>query len=104
MSSTSTLKLSRLFPLNVDHILGRIKGVKPEDIKAALTADVEKHSKEGLVLRHIWNNADDEDETLFIFTTTNLDHARKFIEMEHSKARQENPHATLPEILYLKGA
>lgn len=100
---SSTFKLSRLFPLNVDHILGRMKGVKPEDIKAALVADVEKHSKEGLVLRHIWNNVDDENEILFIFTTTNLDHARKFIEMEHSKARQENPKATLPEILYLKG-
>ena len=87
----------------MDHILGRIKGVKPEDIKAALVADVEKHSKEGLVLRHIWKNADDEDETLFIFTTTNLDHARKFIEMEHSKARQEKPSMTLPEIIYLKG-
>lgn len=87
----------------MDHILGRIKGVKTENIKAALMADVERHSKEGLVLRHIWNNVDDEDETLFIFTSTNLDHARKFVEMEHSKARQENPSMTLPEITYLKG-
>ncbi|MGH7909091.1 MAG: hypothetical protein ACRENW_04485 [Thermodesulfobacteriota bacterium] len=77
--------------------------MKAEDIKAALMADVAKHSKEGLVMRHIWNNVDDADETLFIFTTTNLAYARKFIEFEHSKDRTENPNASLPEILYLKG-
>lgn len=87
----------------MDHILGRIKGVKTDDINAALMADAARHSKEGLVLRHIWKNADDGDETLFIFTTTNLDHTRKFIEMEHSKTRQENPRMTLPEITYLQG-
>lgn len=87
----------------MDHILCRIKGVKADDIKAALLADVEKHFKEGLVLRHIWKNADDANETLFIFTATNLDRAQEFIEMEHSKARQENPSMPLPEIIYLKG-
>ena len=87
----------------MDHILGKIRGVKAADIKAALTADVAKHSKEGLVLRHVWRNADDADEILFIFTANDLEHAREFIEKEHSEARKENPHANLPELLYLKG-
>ena len=88
----------------MDHVLGKMRGVKAADIKAALTADVAKHSKEGLVLRHIWQNADDADETLFIFTANDLQHARDYIEKEHSEARKENPNANLPELLYLKGA
>jgi hypothetical protein len=88
----------------MDHILGRIRGVKAEDIKAALTADVAKHSKEGLVLRHVWHNADDPDETLFIFTANDLEHAREFIKKEHSQARKENPNANLPELLYLRAS
>jgi hypothetical protein len=87
----------------MDHILGRMKGVKTENIKAALTADLARHAKEGLVLKHVWHNADDADETLFIFTATDLHHARKFIETEHANARKENPNANLPEMLYLKG-
>ena len=87
----------------MDHILGRLKGINPEDIKRVLASDAAKHNKEGLFLRHIWRNADDANETLFIFTTENLEQARKFIEMEHSKTRKENPNANLPELLYLKG-
>jgi len=87
----------------MDHILGRMRGVKIADVKAALTADAAQHSKEGLVLRHVWHNVDDPDEILFIFTTSNLEHARKFIEKEHFQARKENPIANLPEMLYLKG-
>ncbi len=87
----------------MDHILGKMRGVKTADIKAALTADVAKHSKEGLVLRHVWHNAVDVDETLFIFTTNDLEHAREYIQKEHSEARKENPNANLPELLYLKG-
>jgi len=87
----------------MDHILGKLRGARPQDIKAVLIADAAKHAKEGLYLRHVWHNADNVDETLFIFTTEDLDHARKFIEMEHSRTRNENPNANLPEILYLKG-
>lgn len=87
----------------MDHILGKLRGVSPRDIKSVLTSDAAKHAKEGLFLRHVWHNADDADETLFIFTTEDLEHARKFIEMEHSRTRKENPNAKLPEILYLKG-
>jgi hypothetical protein len=87
----------------MDHILGKMRGVKTADIKAALAADAAKHSKDGLALRHVWHNADDTDETLFIFTASDLEHAREVIEKEHSDARKENPNANLPELLYLKG-
>lgn len=89
--------------MGMDHILARIKGANMEDIKKALKADAMKHAEQGLILRHIWRNADDPDEILFIFTTPDLAGSRKFIESVHAQARKENPGAKLPEMLFLKG-
>jgi hypothetical protein len=87
----------------MDHILARIRGVKMEDIKNVLKADALKHAEQGLILRHVWRNADDPDEIFFIFTTADLNRARKFIETAHVEARKENPDASLPEMLFLRG-
>ena len=87
----------------MDHILAKIKGVKMEEIKNMLKADVAKHAEQGLILRHICRNAADPDEIFFIFITADLDHARKFIDMEHAEVLKENPNTNLPEMLFLKG-
>ena len=87
----------------MDHILARIRGVKIEDVKNVLKADISKHTEQGLILRHIWRNTDDPDEILFIFTTPDLNRARKSIEMMHAEALKENPNANLPQMLFLKG-
>ena len=87
----------------MDHILARIKGANMDDIKSALRADAMKHADQGLILRHIWRNADDPDEILFIFTTPDVASSRKFIEAAHAQARKENPGVKLPEMLFLKG-
>jgi hypothetical protein len=87
----------------MDHSLVRIRGVKMEDVKNILKADTSKHADQGLILRHIWRNADNPDEILFIFTTADLNRARKFIEIVHAETLRENPNANLPEILFLKG-
>lgn len=87
----------------MDHVLARIRGVKMEDLKSMLKADTTKHADQGLILRHVWRNADDLDEISFIFTTADLNRARKFIEMVHAEALKENPNANLPKILFLKG-
>ena len=87
----------------MDHILARIRGVKMEDVKNMLKADTSKHAQQGLILRHIWRNTDDPDEILFIFTTADLKHARKYIEMMHAETLKENPNANLPEMLFLRG-
>jgi hypothetical protein len=87
----------------MDHVLARIKGVKMDDIKAVLKADAPKHAEQGLVLRHLWRNADDPNEIAFIFTTADLGRARKFIEAMHEQARKENPDVNLPQMLFLKG-
>ena len=87
----------------MDHILARIRGVKIEDVKSMLKTDTSKHVEQGLILRHIWRNADDLDEILFIFTTSDLNRARKFIETVRAEALKENPNVNLPEMLFLKG-
>jgi hypothetical protein len=87
----------------MDHILARIRGVKMEDVKNMLKADASKHAKQGLTLRHVWRNADDPDEIMFIFTTADLDRARRDIEMVHAETLKENLNANLPEMLFLKG-
>jgi hypothetical protein len=40
---------------------------------------------------------------LFIFTTTDLNRARKYIEIVHTEILKGNPNANLPQMLFLKG-
>ena len=89
--------------IGVDHILARLKGTKMEEIKTVLKTDEADHAKHGLVLRHIWRNVDDPNEIAFIFTAADLERARKFIETAHEQVLKENPNASLPQMLYLKG-
>ena len=74
-----------------------------EDVKSMLKTDASKHAEQGLILRHIWRNTDDPDEILFIFTTPDLNRARKYIEIMHKERFKENPNANLPQMLFLKG-
>ena len=87
----------------MDHILARIRGVKMEDVKSMLKTDAPKHAEQELILRHIWRNTDDPDEILFIFTTPDINRARKYIERVHTEILKENPNANLPQMLFLKG-
>ena len=74
-----------------------------EDVKSMLKTDASKHAEQGLILRHIWRNTDDPDEILFIFTTPDLNRARKYIKIVHTEILKENPNANLPQMLFLKG-
>ena len=74
-----------------------------EDVKSMLKTDGPKHAEQGLVVRHIWLNTDDPDEILFIFTTPDLNRARKYIEILRTEILRENPNANLPQMLFLKG-
>ena len=87
----------------MDHILARIKGAPMDEIKKVLRADAADHAREGLQLRHIWRNADEPEEIIFIFTAADLNKARKYIESMHKHVRTEKPNAILPQMLFLKG-
>ena len=82
----------------MSHILAIIKGVKFEIIRQVLKADAALHAKQGLYLEHLWKNADDSGEILFLFKAKSLRHARKFIEKVHGQALKENPKANLQNI------
>ena len=84
------------------HILAKLKGVKFEDIKNLLKEHAPQHDKEGLYLEHIWQNADDQNEVLFLFKANDLSHARQYIQQVHSQALKENPKANLPQMTFLE--
>ena len=85
------------------HILAKLRGVKLVDIKRILEADAPKHAEQGLYLEHLWQNADDANEVLFLFRTKDINHAKKFIEKVHSQVLKENPKANLPQMMFLEG-
>ncbi|MFA5805170.1 MAG: hypothetical protein WC879_11040 [Melioribacteraceae bacterium] len=84
------------------HVLARLRNVKLEIIKDILTKDAAEHAKEGLFLEHLWQNADDQNEVLFLFRTTDLNHARKHIDQLHSHALQQDPKANFPQMTFLE--
>jgi hypothetical protein len=49
------------------HILARLKGVNLEDIKKVLKIDAPQRAEQGLYLEHMWQNADDSEEVVFLF-------------------------------------
>jgi hypothetical protein len=85
------------------HVLARLRNVKLEIIKEILIKDAAEHAKEGLFLEHFWQNTDDQNEVLFLFRTTDLNHAKQFIDRVHSQALQQDPKANLPIMTYLEG-
>lgn len=84
------------------HILARIKGVNVEDIRKVLKADAPQHAEQGLFLEHLWQNADDSEEIVFLFRIDNLGKAKEFINKVHTEAIAKNPQANLPYMTFLE--
>ena len=55
-----------------------------------------------MFLEHIWQNADDDNEVLFIFRINDIDATKALIHQLHSEALTKDPKANLPEMTYLK--
>jgi len=83
------------------HLLASLTGAKPEDLKKTLRADAQKHAEHGLYLEHVWKSVDDANVVLFLFRTTDLGHARQFVEDAHAQARRDDPNANLPRMTFL---
>jgi len=64
-------------------------------------ADASQHAAHGLHLEHLWQNADDSEEVLFLFRMDDLGGARGFIQKVHTQALKENPKANLPVMIFL---
>ena len=83
------------------HVLARLRNVKFEAIEAILKADADEHAGYGLYFEHLWKNADDPNEVLFLFRSDDLNRSNEFITRVHSMTRAEYPDANLPDITYL---
>lgn len=83
------------------HLLARISGVNIGELKKRLDADAVLHGEHGLILEHIWHDEDSEEDVIFLFRSTDLDHARQFIEQTHAEALHHDPDANLPHMTYL---
>ena len=84
------------------HMLAKLRGVKAEDIKKVLHADASGHAEQGFYLEHLWQNADDSEEVLFLFRVDDLSHAKRFIEEAHMQSRKIDPRGNLPHMTFLE--
>jgi hypothetical protein len=94
--------ISLIISFNMPHILARLKGVNIEDIKKVPKADAPQHAEQGLYLEHLWQNADDSEEVVFLFGIENLIKAKEFISKVHTGAIAKNPQANLPYMTFLE--
>jgi hypothetical protein len=83
------------------HILARIVGIKFDDIEMVLLSDAAEHAERGMNLEHLWKNADNEDEVLFLFSADDLDKARGYINEMHEQAIAAFPDFPKPEMTFL---
>ncbi len=85
------------------HVLAKITGVKPEDIRNAFKSDLDSHEQAGLHLEHCWQNAKDNSEIFFLFRSENMDKAEEFIKRSHTAAYMDDINANLPQMTFLHG-
>lgn len=84
------------------HLLATLRNVPLEIIKDVLEKDKEFHKSQGMYLEHLWQNADVENEVLFLFQIDNIENTKTLIHKLHSETLAQNPEANLPAMIYLK--
>lgn len=84
------------------HVLARIKGIRFEELREYLLQEAASHAAQGLYLEHLWRNADDVGESMYLYRTTDLKLARRTIFAIHNEMIAENPGAALPLVTFLQ--
>lgn len=84
------------------HLLAKLNNVTFEIIKEILEKDKAFHASNGMYLENLWQNADNENEVLFLFEIESIKNTKKLIEKLHSEALAQNLDANLPIMTYLK--
>jgi hypothetical protein len=85
------------------HILACLRGAPLANVKQQLEKDAVSHAAQGMVLEHLWKNAEDPEEVLFLFRVDSLEHCRQRMKKTHAQARLENPDVPLPQLTFLQG-
>jgi len=83
------------------HVLSKLSGVKFEHIKQMLQDHAPVHNEQGMYLQHLWRNADNPAEVLFLFRVDDPKHAMQFMRRIHAEARKADPNAKIPETTFL---
>jgi hypothetical protein len=86
------------------HVLAKLTGVRFADVKRQLEADASGHAEQGMYLEHLWTNADDPGEILFLFRVDDLNHCKQLMNKIHAQARQQDPNAKVPQMVFLADA
>lgn len=84
------------------HLLATLRNVPLEIIREVLEKDKEFHQSQGMYWQHLWQNADDEDEVLFLFQIDDIEKTKTLIHKLHSETLAQNPNANLPAMIYLE--
>jgi hypothetical protein len=83
------------------YLLATLRNVPLEIIREVLEKDKEFHQFHGMYLKNIWQNADDENEVLFLFQIEDIKNTKALIHKLHSETLVQNPDANLPTMIYL---
>lgn len=83
------------------NLLTSIRNVPFDIVKKTLENDKAFHASEEMYLEHIWQNADDQSEVLFLFRINSIANTKRLMEKLHQKALEQNPNANLPKLTYL---
>lgn len=84
------------------HLLAKLKNVPIAIIREILEKDKAFHAENNMFLEHLWQNADDENEVLFLFRINDIDETKTLIHKLNSDALIQDANANLPEMTYLK--
>jgi hypothetical protein len=84
------------------HVLASLRGAPLANVRQQLEKDAVSHAAQGMVLEHLWQNAEDPAEVLFLFRVASLEQCRQRMKAIHAQALQENPGAPLPQLTFLQ--
>jgi hypothetical protein len=84
------------------HLLAKLRNVPITITREFLEKDKAFHAENNMFLEHLWQNADDENEVLFLFRINDIDETKALIHKLHSDALIQDANANLPEMTYLK--
>jgi hypothetical protein len=84
------------------HILATLHGLEKDVVEELLHAHKFQHELDGLHLEHLWSNAEDDEEVIFLFKTDNVDTARLALEKIHRDCMRHNPEIEPPEMITLR--
>ena len=86
----------------MSHVLAILHGLEKDIVESMLHEHTKKRTLDGLHLEHIWTNAEDDDEVVFLFKTDDMKKAHLLMDMIHKESQKHNYDINPPEIIYLK--